>query len=500
MSARLLVGVDVGSTGIKAVVLDSLGAIRAEADRETPVRTKGAQTEFPVRDLTAATWSAIAEAVRESGGVEQVAGIAVASVGESFVPMDAAGEPLDDIIAWYDPRAAEEAREVVRRIGDRALFAITGLDIAPIYTLCKLLWLRRHRPGVMAEARRIALMADWIAFTLCGRLATDISLAARTLLASPANGDWSDRILDAFGFDRAFLPPIRPSGTPLGPVGAEARRRLGLPEDCIVSVGGHDHILSSFAAGAADQSRVVASAGTAEAILRTGTRLVEGWPEDDPYFAQGAIRWAGDPALHVYVIGSMFDSGGAMARFREGACPEMGWPELVAAAERAEPLSAVFLSDRGLHLHHDPRAWVDAVFERPSGAVGDRFRAVVEGLALESVERSDALTEHAALTPVEEVRLVGGLARNRLYVALKAAAFERPVRVSDFLQFTALGAAIAAGLGAGIYASLDNALTKIGLGWTTVAPEPTLVAAMRRLRSIRADGRPRARPFEHQID
>ncbi len=482
MAEPLLIGVDIGSTNIKAVLFDRRGRVRGDAYRQTPVRTEGERTIFPVHGLTDAALDAIAEVTGRISPGDYVAGLSFASIGESFVLFDAAGEPVADIIAWYDRRAVGEAEEVVGTVGADVLFQTTGLTIDPIYSLCKLLWLRRNAAGVLDRAAGLAFVADWLAMRVCGECATDVSLASRSLLAAPMTGRWSPKMLRAFGFDEAFLPRILPAGSPLGPPTPWAAERLGLTDRCVISVGGHDHIVSSIAAGAANPAFMIDSAGTAEAILRTGPRLVENWPDGPLEFAQGGIWWADVPKPIIYLIGAMIDSGGALVRYRSSTGMDTDWQGLIARAREAPPGSAGFHPARGKGLEADPVAWSKAVFSgRPAN--GPRFRALLEVLSLQSKLLCDQLTNQAALPPVKEIRLVGGLAKNRLYADLKAAAFEAPIRVAEFPQFTALGAAIAAGLGAGLYSSLDVALDGIRLQWRDCSPDPALVHAAQTLRS-----------------
>lgn len=485
MGQPLLIGVDAGSTSVKSVLFDSRGSIIGEAYRETPVHTDGEHITFPVRDLTEAALDTIADVVGQMQPGDFVAGVAFSSVGESFILFDEAGNPLDDIIAWYDRRAASEAEEVEAEIGSENLLHITGLEKDPIYSLCKLLWLRRNQPDLLARAHGIAFVADWLAFCVSGEWATDMSLASRSLLAAPMTGKWAPEMLGRFDVDEAFLPKIVPAGTALGPPTPWAQERLGLTARCIVSVGGHDHILSSIAAGAANPDLLVDSAGTAEAILRTGPSLVTAWPEGTLEFAQGGIWWAGLPKPIIYLIGAMFDSGGALSRFRSATCPETSWDQLIEQAERAEPASAKFDGKKGQGLEADAAAWSAAVLTG-SGDAGAQFRALLEGLALDSRLLCDRLTDHAGLPPVQEIRLVGGLAKNQLYANLKAAAFDKPIRVAEFPEFTALGAAMAAGIGAGVYASLDDALDQVQVEWRECLPDPRLVASAKELLTARS--------------
>ena len=137
--------------------------------------------------------------------------------------MDSQGEPLASAIAWFDLRTVEEYEFIRERIGYETLFRVSGITPDPMFSLCKILWIRNHFPEAFRRARYWLLFADYIAFRLCGVAATDPSLACRTLAYDLKRGDWSSEILDAAGVPPSRLPPVCKSGSPLGHVTASQR-------------------------------------------------------------------------------------------------------------------------------------------------------------------------------------------------------------------------------------------------------------------------------------
>nr|HMN84676.1 FGGY family carbohydrate kinase [Bauldia sp.] len=324
-----LVGIDVGTSSVRAIAFDRRGRKVAAAARPTPVRAVPTGGEHDPEAMFAATLEALGELGRALAGAP-VAGIAVASIGESCVLVGADGRSLAPSITWHDRRTHPTARDLAAAIDPHRVFRITGVSIEPIFSLLKLAWMRDHWPAEMAAARRILFMADWIAFRLSGEAATDPSLASRTLAFDIHRRDWSEEMLAFASLDRRLLAPIRPSGFALGPVRPDVLAATGLGGRPVVGVGAHDHIVGSFAAGLVEPGVVLNSLGTAEAVLlSTGAPLADPALSDRGYF-QGAV---GADRPMTYVGGSIYSSGGTIDWFRAAAgAADKG--EIIAAATR----------------------------------------------------------------------------------------------------------------------------------------------------------------------
>ena len=262
-----VVGIDLGTQSIRAIAFDARGRKAAEARRATPMQDVGeGHSEYDPEAIFDTVVACLSETAAQLGG-GQVAGIAVASIGESCVILDGQGRCLAPSIAWFDRRADEAARSLASGFGAERVFEITGLKIEPIFTLCKLAWMRQHWREAFERVQRVLLMADWIAYRLSGVAGTDFTLASRTLFLDLARRQWSDELLANVGLDRGHLAPLMRSGSPLGKLRPEVLAATGLAGQPVVAVGAHDHVCGALVAGLSEPGAVVDSIGTAEALL-----------------------------------------------------------------------------------------------------------------------------------------------------------------------------------------------------------------------------------------
>ena len=214
----LIAGVDVGTTSIKAILFDRSGHIEAQASVATPTHyPRPGWAYYEPEELWRHTVQALRQAVARVEDVGPIASVAVASIGETVVPLDAHGEPTADAIAWFDTRTEVQAEWLDKTIGQDRLFAISGLALQPIFSLCKLLWLRQNRPEAFARTKLWLNTADYIAYRLCGVAATDYSLASRTLMLDLHKLQWAADLVQELDITPELLAPLLPSGTHLGP-------------------------------------------------------------------------------------------------------------------------------------------------------------------------------------------------------------------------------------------------------------------------------------------
>jgi xylulokinase len=465
--AGFLVGIDVGTQSIRTLLADTRGRTVACVGRPTPAIVLGpGMAEYDPDELWRTVLAALRELARAVPAGGEVLGIACASMGEACVLMDAAGRPAAHAITWFDRRTEAVTAALEERLGQSRAFRIAGIPIDPTLTLPKLLWHRQTDPRGFARVRLVLNLADWIAYRLCGEAATDPSLASRTLCLDMAAGAWSDEILGVAELDRALLPPIRPSGTRLGPVLAEVLDESGLPGRPVVGVGGHDHVCGGFAAGAGRPGVLLDSMGTAEALFQTVAHPVVTEANRHLGFWQGVV------GLHrpfAYLGAGINSSGGTVEWFRRmlggTAHAEPARDALIAEAAAAPPGAhgTAFLPHLayGTPPHVD-RASRGAFMGLTTGTTrGEMFRAVLEGLALEARLSVDAMAQLPGAGRPEEIRVIGGTTRNPLFLGIKAAAYGRPLTVIDEPEATALGAALLGGLAAGVWPEMDAAQAAI---------------------------------------
>ena len=480
MADPLLLGVDAGTSRIRAIAFDPAGRAVAEGSAPTPTRRPGpGQGEHDAEALWRAAVAAIRGAVAGIDRPARIRSVAVASMGEAGVLLDRAGRPTAPVLAWYDGRPAGELARLLERVGAERLHAITGLCPDPTFTLPKLLWLRASDPAALDAAERWLGVSGWLAWRLCGVPATDLSLASRTMLLDIAAARWSEELLDAAGLPASLTGELAASGTRLGTLLPEAAEATGLPPDCVVGVGGHDHICGLLALGADAPGVLLNSLGTAEALT-----LVVPRPSAAPELLaaginQGLIRAGREVA---YLFGGLPTSAACVEWFRS-LWPGADHATLIAEAEAVPPGAHEVMFLPQLRLGSPP--YPDPVAR--GGFVGlseccDRgvlFRALLEGMALDSANQLGLMRGVAGPEGVRRVVATGGGTRNPLLLRLKASLFGLPVEVGDMPEGTCLGAALLGGLAAGLWRDLDEARAGLDLAWRRVEPDPSWPEAAR---------------------
>jgi len=424
-------------------------------------------------------------------------------MGESAVPVDGEGRALGPAVAWFDRRTLGEADRLQRAIGRDRLFATSGLSLDPTFGLCKLLWFKRTDPAGYGRTLRWLNIADYMAFRLSGVAATDYSLASRTLALDLHRGCWNDALIAEVGLDPGLFAPLRASGTALGPVTRAAAAATGLPGGAVVGVGGHDHICGAFAAGATTPGMLLDSLGTAEAILLATAR-----PSADPAvisqgFSQGALA-IDRPCF--YLLGGIYASGACIEWFRGVLAGGADHATLIAEAQAAPPGSggACFLPHLRMSAspHPDDRARGAFVGLTAETTRGSLFRAVLEGLAFEARAALDGMIEVPEAAAPRRIRAIGGNLRNRLLLAIKAAAYGRPIELAPITESSALGAALFGGLAAGLYRDADDAVAAVAGAAAGETIEPDAAMAERYAAVYQQVYRPayeRLRPLNHAI-
>jgi xylulokinase len=493
----LLVGVDAGTTNTKAIVVDPAGTVIAVASEPTPIAYPRPEwAEYDGESLWQSSARAIRAALAQVADPGRVVGIAFASMAETAVPLDAAGQPTGPAIAWFDKRTRAEVEEIGRRIGVDRLFAISGLAPNPIFGLCKLLWHRRHRPDAFARTVKWLNVADYLAWRLCGEMATDHSLACRTYALDITTLRWSEEVLDALAVEPSLMAPLVASGQRLGVVSPEAAAATGLPRHCVVAVGGHDHPVGALAADAMRPGVLLCSTGTTEAQL-----MGLAAPAHDPAlgragYSQGVIV-VDEPVW--FVVGGLSTAGAAVDWFRRTMAGGADHATLIEEAAATPPgsLGAGFLPQLRLGTPPHPDVYARGAFFGLSTDTtrGCLFRAVLEGMAADTHRCALAMAALAEAPPPDAIRVIGGLTRNSLYMRIKASLAGQPLTVVELPDAVAIGAALLAGLGAGLYQGLADAQQRLRRAEAVVAPDPTEHAFYARfVDEVHAPAYPRLRP------
>jgi xylulokinase len=461
----ILVGLDVGTTGVKAVALSVGGEVEAVATRGYPLSTpEPGWSEQDPEDW----WTAAEAALGEVSAGREVAGIGLSGQMHGLVALDASGAVIRPAILWNDQRTAVECAEIEARVGLGRLIGLTGNRALTGFTAPKLLWLRRHEPEAFARIARIMLPKDYVRLRLTGEWAIDASDASGTLLLDVERRDWSPEVLDALALSPAWLPPVLESPDRAGAVGASYTLLQGMP----VAAGAGDQPAAAVGVGA-DRP------GVLSVVLGTSGVVLAPLP-----------AYAHDAAARVHAfchavpgtwqaMGVMLSAAGSLQWFHDTLAPGTPFDVLVAEAEVWDPGAEglVFLpylaGERTPHADPDARgAFVGLQLRHDRGAL---VRAVLEGVAFGLRDSLDLL--RALGVDATVARVSGGGARSRLWLRIVASALGVPLELTESEEGSALGAALLGGVAAGIFSDVHDAVSCCVRVAETVEPDPAWQAA-----------------------
>jgi xylulokinase len=463
-----LIGIDVGSQSVKGVLCSPDGTLHATAAH--PCSMTHLASGWADQD-PAEWYSGICTVVRALLFAAAITPSDVAYIGlacqvDGVVAVDQKLRPLRPAIIWMDKRAVSQAGRLAGTLGPEVVFRTTGLVADASHTAPKIMWLRDEEPDVFRESALLLPPAAYLLGLLTGRPLQDHANASSSLLYDVVSRSWSGPLLEAAGLEPGILAPIAASHEIAGPLLAAAAADIGLSTNCLAVVGTGDDHGAALGAGVVEPGLIADVTGTAEPVGTVARELVL----DDERLLETHAH-ALDGALLVENPG--FVSGGSIL-----------WLANLLGAQQAEILSWAAQAPAG----------ADAVTFLPtlSGATAprwnDRMRGAVHGLSLNHDRRhlSRAVVEgcvyalrdittrlHAMGLPGTEIRVVGGGARSRLWLQVKADVCRLPVRPVTGPDATALGAAMLAAVGAGIYPDAGAAARQMAqLGEERYEPDP----------------------------
>ncbi len=480
--SRVIIGLDVGTTGTKAVAFGVGSTWRQVAVREYPLLEPGPGQQVQDPDVVrAAVEAALAECVAAVDGAE-VVGLSVSTAMHGIVGLDADHRPITALVTWADARAIGQAA-ALRASGQAAVLQRrTGAPVHPMTPLVKLMWFHQIDPQAVAATRWWVGLKPLVLWWLTGTLTTELSSASGTGLLDLATRSWDADAVRLSGARPDQLPPVG-SPTATLALSADLAGRVGLPAGTPVVLGAGDGPLGNLGTGAMAPGVAGLSLGTSGAV-----RIVVPAPRNDL-----------DPALFCYaltpdrwVVGGAVSNGGIVARWAGTALA----PDLVAAAgDRADEAvmdlaASVPAGSEGLVmlpylLAERAPLWDPGL---PGAYLGLRrthtrahlVRAAVEGVSLQLSTILDRLDR---VEPVTTVRVTGGAFRSPLWRSVLAGVLDRPLQVVGTEEGTARGAAALGLVGLGLAADLDRALALLPDPATdaeeTVTPDPQLVTAYR---------------------
>lgn len=492
----LSIGVDVGTSGLKAIAVDeALGAVIASATRAYPLETpRPGWAEQDPEDFVTAALGALLELASKLGPrAKEVRALGLTGQMHSAVLLDEQRCVVRPAILWCDVRTTAECAAIRAALGDEGLARTVGNRALEGFTLPKLLWVRAHEPEAWSRVAHVVMPKDLVSLHLTGVLGTDVSDASGTLAFDPGARRWSDEALAAVGLARSLFPEVGESPERLGGLSASAAVETGLPEGIVVVRGAADNAAAAVGLGVVRAGRAMASIGTSGVVLaHTDSYVVE--PEMRLHSFAHAV-----PGRH-YLMGVMLAAGGALRWYRDVLCDgerlagEMRQTdpyEIIteAASTSREGAGGVLflpylMGERTPHDDAKARGALVGMTARTTKA--DLSRAVLEGVTFGLADSLALMRAMPAVGDVSEIRVSGGGARSAFWRQLMANVLDADVVVTTSTEGPAFGAALLAAVGAGGFASVEEAADALVHPTSRVRPEPVAVA---RYKEIHAEYR-----------
>lgn len=453
-------GIDVGTTGSKATAIDAQGNVRSYAYQEyKAVRTNEGYAEIDPVSVWQTVQQVIAKAAAEAGA--PVRAIAIASLGESFIALDKEDHVLRNSMLYSDVRGSEEISDILDKIDRQQLFDVTGMPINAMYTLNKLLWVKKHEPKLFSRIDKLFLFEDFIYYMLSGERCIDYSLASRTMFFDFAGHRWAEHVLAAFDLDASMLSTPVPPGRVIGRVRPLLARELNLPEDVMLVAGAHDQVCAALGAGVLNKGECVDGIGTSECI----TAVLEGLDQKafmlknnfciEPYAFEGDYITLAFSATGASVLGWFCN---------EIVSPEHAGASVFAAMERecpSEPTGLFVLphfAGSGTP-YMDPFSTGAVLGLRLNTTRGEFYKACIEGLCFEMMVNAQLLAQMG--TVITGITCVGGGSRSDTLLQVKADIMGIPIKRLRNEESGTSALAMLCAAACGEYGSLGEAAAQL---------------------------------------
>lgn len=476
-----LLGIDVGTSGCKAAVFSEDGRLLASAYEEYDYQHP--QPGWAELD-TPQVWEQIKRTIRTassgahySAPPDPIKALCVSSLGEAIVPVTSERRILGPSLLNFDARGAEYLPALRAQLDDARLYAINGNTPGNHYSLTKLLWLKDHQPDLYQQADRFLHWSGFVAFMLGAEAVVDYSLANRTLLFDLERQAWSDELIRLVQLDRAKLPPTVPAGTVIGAVAPSLATELGLPARLPIVSGAHDQCCNGVGCGVIEPGRALYGMGTYICMMPVFDRR----PEPTAMIAQGLNTE--HHAVPGQFVSFIYNQGGALVKwFRDTFAVIDRQQATATGADIYAALIAEMPSEpsRVMVLPHftatGPPHFIDDSCGVITGlhldtARGEILKGLIEASTFYLRECFEALPAGSAIS---DFRAAGGGSKSDAWLQICADILGRPFIRPQINEAGALGAAIIAGTGSGVFASLREGVETMVKQERTFEPNPLM--------------------------
>lgn len=464
---KQIIGLDLGTTGVKALVIDAKGKVLATHTEEYPLYqpSQGWSEQDPDE-----WWKAVVDVLNEimsTDGVnrEKIEGLALSGQMHGSVFLDEKGQVIRNPILWNDTRTTKQCREIEETIGGERLLELVGNPALEGFTAPKVLWLRENEPQNYQKLETLLLPKDYIVYRLTGRLVTEKSDAAGTILYDVQNQEWSDQVTSSLDIKKGILPEVLDSVEVVDKLKPELAEEFDLPSDVQVVAGGADNACSAVGNGITDEGLVLASIGSSGVVLAHSDHM-----EVD--FGGRVHSFNHSVPDEWYLMGVMLNAGLSYRWFRDtfsqleaqtGKLTDKdAYSLLNSEAAQAPPGSEGLIYLPYLNGERTPHKNANArgVFFGFSGTHDKRHfaRSVLEGVTF-GLRDSLELIKNMGVEP-EQIRVTGGGGKSELWRAIQADIFGQEVVTTEVDEGPAYGAALIAATGSKVFSSVTEAVER----------------------------------------
>ncbi len=458
----LLLGVDIGSTSVKAIVYETNGNPVAQGIcKLVPSYTDSHHPMWCVwkhKDVWNSVTTVLREVTSKSDVAKNIKALAVTGFGMDGLPIDKDGKELYDLISWHCPRTIEQFEERARILSDKEMFIRAGKTPMTIDSIYRIMWMSKYHPEIMEKTATWLLIEDYVNYKLCGEKATDYSMASTVSAFNHETHTWCIDILTKLNINGTILPKPMQSGTVLGKVLPKVAKDTGLSTDTLVVLGGHDYICAALATGVIDEKSLMDVAGTWEMLIKGSARVDKTWNENSRYYYEGHV------AKNAYCQISSVVSGSMMEWMKVHLSQNESWQNIMAKAKNI-PIGSFGC----IMLPHFSGSNAPVIEPTSLGAyVGlsnkvsnaGMIRATFEGLTFKTKELLQALDVSQNVKSTE-MKVVGGTIKNTLLMQMKADILGITVEAPNIYEATSLGAALVAGIGANVFKNEAEAIASV---------------------------------------
>ena len=453
-----IAGLDIGTTGCKLTVFEQSGTCLGKAYRDYPVKRGKSEHEIDAEAILQGVFGVMKEMAKEH---PDVAGIGVTSFGETFVLADEKGKPLHPAMLYTDPRGKEECEQLQQKLEGSIIASISGLKPHEMYSLPKIMWLKRNKPELYAQAKHVFLMQDLVVFHLTGKAQIDYSMATRTMGFDIIALKWSEQLFELADVDMQLMSEPVPTGTSAGCILPEIAKITGFSDELQIISMSHDQVAATVGAGVFGSDRAADGAGTVQCVIPVY--------DEQPKLE---VMYEGNYAVVPYVVPGKYVAyafsytGGALIQW---CVDTLAKKEKEIAKEKGisvnELLEGEFTEPTGLlvlpHFAGAATPYMDTGSKgvilglTTATTINDIYRACMEAVVYEVMLNMEWMKDSGL--HFEMLHATGGGARSEVWMQMKADMLNVPIMALETVDAGTVGSAMMTGIALGCYDDLDEA-------------------------------------------